>query len=157
GVDCGNHREGIYLRRVATRPGLSDPKLHCAWDSAFSDFFCLPARLAQAFQENRGAARHMKLFLLAISTVAIAAVTYDPAIPYFHQTRSVTVTATDKQNYAVLDADVFEHSRPDLADVRILDGQSQVPFVLVKQSGGTDTKEAQAKILNLGSSGAHTE
>jgi len=99
----------------------------------------------------------MKIFLLAISTVALVAVTYDPEIPYFRQTRSLTITATDKQNYAVLDTDIFEHSRPDLADVRILDGQSQVPFVLVKQSGGTNTKEAQAKILDLGSSGAHTE
>jgi len=99
----------------------------------------------------------MKLILLAISTVALMVGTYDPAIPYFQQTRSVTVTATDKQNYAVLDVDVFTHARPDLADVRILDGQSQVPFVLVRQSGGTDTQETQAKILNLGSVGDHTE
>jgi hypothetical protein len=99
----------------------------------------------------------MKVFLLAVSIAVIAGAVYDPAISYFHRIRSVTVTAPDQQNYAVIDADVFKHARPDLADVRILDGQSQVPFVLVKLSGGTDTQETQAKILNLGSVGTHTE
>jgi len=65
----------------------------------------------------------MKVLLLAVSTAVIAAAVYEPAISYFHQTRSLTVTAPDKQNYAVLDTDVFKHARPDLGDLRILDGQ----------------------------------
>jgi hypothetical protein len=99
----------------------------------------------------------MKVFLLVISTAVLAAGVYEPAISYFHQTRSLTVTAPDKQNYAVLDADVFEHARPDLGDLRILDGQSQVPFVLTRERGGTGTQETEAKILNLGSVGDRTE
>jgi len=99
----------------------------------------------------------MKVLLLAVSTAVIAAAVYEPAISYFHQTRSLTVTAPDKQNYAVLDTDVFKHARPDLGDLRILDGQSQIPFVLTRERGGTSTQETQAKILNLGSVGDRTE
>ena len=69
----------------------------------------------------------------------------------------MTITTPDKQNYAVLDAEVFAHARPDLSDVRIYDGQSQVPYVLVRQSGGSTTQESQAKVLNLGSVGGRTE
>lgn len=99
----------------------------------------------------------MKALLLALSTAALVATSSDPAISYFQQMRSVTVQAADKQNYAVLDADIFRHARSDLGDLRLLDGQSQVPFVLVRQSGGTNTQERQAKILNLGESGGRTE
>ena len=99
----------------------------------------------------------MKGFLLVLSTAVIAAAAYDQRISYFNQTRSVTIAVPDKQNYAVLDADVFKRTRADLGDVRILDGESQVPFVLVKQSGGINAQESQAKILNLGSGGGRTE
>jgi hypothetical protein len=99
----------------------------------------------------------MKVLLLAFSTAVIAAGVYDPAVSYFHQIRSLTITAPDKQNYVVLDADVFKHARPDLGDLRILDGQSQIPFVLTRERGGTSTHETQAKILNLGSVGDRTE
>jgi hypothetical protein len=89
--------------------------------------------------------------------VLLAAAGYDAAIPYFGQTRTVSVAAPDKQNYAAIDAEIFKHARPDLSDIRIYDGQSQVPYVLVRESGGSSTQETSAKILNLGSVAGHTE
>src|SRR5207245_2821812 len=46
---------------------------------------------------------------------------------------------------------------PDLADIRLNDGDSQLPYVLIRQSGGSSTEETSAKVLNLGSVAGHTE
>lgn len=89
--------------------------------------------------------------------VAILAAAYEPAIQYFARTRTVNVTASDRQNYLVVDSDVWKFSRPDLSDLRLYDGQSQVPYALVKQSGGSSSEESAARILNLGKVGDHTE
>lgn len=99
----------------------------------------------------------MKALLLLIAAMAFAATGYEAAIPYFSQTRTVSIGAPEKQSYVPLDADVFAHARPDLSDVRMYDGQTQVPYVLIRQSGGSSTQESQAKILNLGSVGGRTE
>ena len=99
----------------------------------------------------------MKTFLIIVASVMLAAAGYEAAIPYFSQSRSISVSAPDKQNYVALDADVFAHARSDLTDVRIFDDQAQVPYVLIRQSGGSSTQESQAKILNLGSVGGRTE
>lgn len=99
----------------------------------------------------------MKAFLIVFASVIVAATGYEAAIPYFSQTRAISVSAPDKQNYVALDADVFAHAAPELSDIRIYDGQAQVPYVLIRQSGGSNSQESQAKILNLGSVGGRAE
>ncbi len=99
----------------------------------------------------------MKALLVFLVSAAFAAAGYEAAVPYFSQMRSISVSAPEKQNYVVLDGDVFAHTRPELSDVRVYDGQVQVPYVLIRQSGGSSTQESQAKILNLGSVGGRTE
>ncbi len=99
----------------------------------------------------------MKALLVVIASVTFAATGYEAAVPYFSQTRSISIGAPEKQNYVPLDADVFAHARPDLSDVRIYDGQAQVPYVSVRQSGGSSTQESQAKLLNLGSVAGRAE
>lgn len=95
------------------------------------------------------------LFIFLAFTAAASA--YDAAIPYFSRSRPVSVPASASQSYIVVDSDIWKYSRPDLADIRLYDGQSQVPYALVKESGGSSTKEVQAKMLNLGNVGGHTE
>jgi hypothetical protein len=99
----------------------------------------------------------MKALLVVIASVTFAATGYEAAVPYFSQTRTISVGAQDRQNYLPLDGDVFAHARPELSDIRIYDGQAQVPYVLIRQSGGSSTQESQAKILNLGSVAGRTE
>src|SRR5437667_9578008 len=82
---------------------------------------------------------------------------FEAAISYFSRLRNVSVASPNLQNYFVIDPDVWKYARPDLGDVRLYDGQSQVPYALVKQSGGGSSQESAAKILNLGKVGDHTE
>jgi hypothetical protein len=82
---------------------------------------------------------------------------YDPATPYFGHVRDVTIATSGKQNYVVVDSNVWAHSRADLADVRLYDGQAQVPYVIKQRRGGVSSVEQEAKVLNLGSVAGHTE
>ena len=81
----------------------------------------------------------------------------DPSIAYFPRARSVTVAAPDRQNYFIIDADVWQYARADLADLRLYDGASLVPHALATRSGDVSSQEIAAKILNLGSTAGHTE
>ena len=104
----------------------------------------------------------MKSFLKSISTAflltsLLAASGYEASVAYFSRQRSVTMASPDRQNYVLVGADVWKYARPDLADIRLYDGQAQVPYALITQSGGSSTQDSPAKILNLGKTGGRTE
>jgi hypothetical protein len=82
---------------------------------------------------------------------------YQVSTSYFSRTRNVAVQATERQNYFVVDADIWKYARPDLSDLRLYDGQAQVPYALIEQSGGSSSQQSPARILNLGRVGDHTE
>jgi len=98
-----------------------------------------------------------KVVALAASVALFGAFTYDAGIPYFSRTRIVTIASPDKRNVIALDADIWKYARPEFPDLRIYDGQSKVPYALVRENGGSKTQESEAKLLNLGSVGGHTE
>jgi hypothetical protein len=82
---------------------------------------------------------------------------YEAGCAYFTRTRSVVVTFPDRQNYLVVDADIWKFARPDLGDLRLYDGSSQVPYALITERGGSSVQQSAAQILNLGKVGDHTE
>ena len=92
-----------------------------------------------------------------LAIILAASSSHEPLIPYFNRVRDVTHIQPERQNYFVIDADIWKFARPDLADLRLYDGQSQVPFVVRQQSAGSSTRENSVKILNLGSIGDHAE
>jgi hypothetical protein len=80
-----------------------------------------------------------------------------PAIPYFSNVRDVHVTQPDRQNYFVVDEELWSGARRDLGDLRLYAGESAVQYALSEQRAGASSEETEAKILNLGSVGGHTE
>ena len=95
------------------------------------------------------------LFLLFIAFAA--ADTSEPAIAYFSNVREVHVTQPDRQNFFVVDEEIWNHSRSDLGDLRLYKGDSPVQYFLSEQRAGISSEEVPAKILNLGSVAGHTE
>jgi hypothetical protein len=81
----------------------------------------------------------------------------EAAIPYFTNVRDVQIAQTGSQNYYVVDEELWTHSRSDLGDLRLMDGDSPVQYALSEQRAGTTSEEVEAKILNLGSVSGHTE
>jgi hypothetical protein len=96
-------------------------------------------------------------FALGLAVVLVAPSTPEPSISYFTNVRDLRMSQPGSQNYFVVDEEIWNHARPDLADLRIYDGESQVQYALNEQRGGTSSQEAAAKVLNLGSVGGRTE
>jgi hypothetical protein len=96
-------------------------------------------------------------FALGLAVALIAPSTPEPSISYFTNVRDIQISQLGSQNYFAVDEEVWNHARPDLADLRIYDGESQVQYALREERGGTSSQEVVAKILNLGSVGGHTE
>jgi hypothetical protein len=100
----------------------------------------------------------MKINLTGIAVLlvwSLSANEPDPA--YFSNLRQVVVSAVDHQNYVVLDSDVWSHARFDLADLRLYDSGTQVPYELKVESGGSSSEERPARILDLGARQGLTE
>src|SRR5215467_1570330 len=87
-------------------------------------------------------------FCLLMFSAAASTPSADPA--YFRYERNVSVVADDRQNYVVVDPEIWSHARPDLADLRLYNGAAQVPYVMTAQQSGRASLERPAKILNLG-------
>ncbi|MGB9071371.1 MAG: DUF3999 family protein [Terriglobales bacterium] len=76
---------------------------------------------------------------------------------YFSFARDVQINEAGRQNFLVLDADVFQHGRTDLADLRLYDGDRQVPYKLSEARAGSSSEEREVRILDLAAAGDHTE
>jgi Protein of unknown function (DUF3999) len=102
--------------------------------------------------------RSVSLSFLVMLLCALApAANPEPEIQYFKQVRDVSIGASDRQNYFVMDTSIWNHARPDLADLRLFDGGSQVPYQLTSAIASITASEVEAKILNLAQHGDHTE
>ena len=95
--------------------------------------------------------------VLALIAALGTPLTPEPSISYFTNVRDIRISQAGAQNYFVVDEEIWNRARPDLADLRIYDGESQVQYALSEQRGRTSRQEAAAKILNLGSVGGRTE
>lgn len=81
----------------------------------------------------------------------------EPAVAYFTNLREIRIEKPDRQNFFIVDEELWNHSRPDLGDLRLYDSDSPVQYSLSEQRAGTSAEEVEAKILNLGSDCGHTE
>jgi hypothetical protein len=95
--------------------------------------------------------------LLLLFGMADAASHPEAAIPYFTNVREVRIAEPGRQNFIVVDEELWNHSRPDLADLRLYDEGTAVQYALSEQRAGVSSEEASAKILNLGTVAGHTE
>jgi hypothetical protein len=99
----------------------------------------------------------MKPVSLLLLLWAVIDVAHGPTISFLSNVRDVRITAPGRQNYFVVDEELWQHARPDLADLRLFDGSTQVPYAVTLERGGVSSAETPAKILNLGSVAGKTE
>jgi hypothetical protein len=81
----------------------------------------------------------------------------EAAIAYFSNVREIHAGQPDRQNFIVVDEEIWNHSRANLGDLRLYDGDSPVQYSLSEQRAGISSEEVEAKILNLGSVSGHAE
>ena len=95
--------------------------------------------------------------LLILCGFAFAQPVVAPVREYLRYTRDVQIAQPGKQNYFVVDAAIWAHSRADLSDVRLYDRDVLIPYALCEEQGASSTVEREARILNLGVRGGRTE
>src|ERR1700727_248189 len=100
---------------------------------------------------------HTIVLMLLFAPSAPGSGASGPAIPYFQNVRDVQITEPEKQNFFVVDEELWTHSRADLGDLRLYDGGSLVQYAIFEQRASIASDELEAKILNLGSVSGHTE
>jgi hypothetical protein len=81
----------------------------------------------------------------------------EAAIPYFAMVRDVHIAQAERQNFFAIDLALWNHSRADLGDLRLYDGNSTVQYFLGQEDAGVSSEEVEAKIFNLGSVAGRTE
>ena len=76
---------------------------------------------------------------------------------YFRYERPANPAKTTGQHYVAVDETLWQHARPDLGDVRIYWQQTEVPYKLIIESGGTETERKSFRVLQPGIVGGKTQ
>ncbi|HEY6444109.1 MAG TPA: DUF3999 family protein [Candidatus Acidoferrales bacterium] len=76
---------------------------------------------------------------------------------YFKYVRQVKPAESSGQHYVVVDETLWRHARPDLGDVRIYSQQTEIPYKLITESGGTETEQKSFRVLQPGMVGGKTQ
>ena len=87
--------------------------------------------------------------LLAAAAVAAA------DVHYFRYTRPVEATGASGQGCVAIDPAMFAHAAPELADLRLYNGSSEVPYAL-RVASAPAVPAVDVAALNTGSSGGAT-
>jgi len=95
--------------------------------------------------------------LALITILADMPIHPDAAVQYFTNVRDVHISDSGKQNYFVVDQEIWTHSRSDLGDLRLYAGDSLVQHAVSEQREGVASDEEEAKVLNLGVVSGHTQ
>ncbi len=78
------------------------------------------------------------------------------SIAYFKYQRPVQVSGSG-QHYVVVDDGVWSHARPDLGDLRLYAGQTEVPYALLTEHGSQQHEHEEVSVLQQSVVGGKTQ
>lgn len=92
-----------------------------------------------------------RTWLAVLAAVSLGFAADRPAArPYFTTDRPIQAAQSNRQNYFVIDDDIWQHARADLADLRIYDDAGgEVPYAVVLQGERSNLRSVDAKVFNL--------
>ncbi len=91
------------------------------------------------------------------SGVLVALLAANISFGYFRYVRQAEPAKSSGQHYVAVDETVWKHARPDLSDVRIYSQQTEIPYKLITESGGTETERKSFRVLQPGIVGGKTQ
>jgi hypothetical protein len=75
-----------------------------------------------------------------------AAIVAGPSIPYFKYQRAVQAQP-DGQRFVAVDEQIWKNARPDLGDLRLYNGQQEVPYALMVERGSRENDNKDVRVL----------
>jgi len=91
-----------------------------------------------------------------VSALVLLAVT-SASISYLRYSRDIQGAAAGHQAYVIVDEAVWQHTRPDLADLRLYAGNDEIPYALETERGNSETAQKEVRILQPGTVGGKTQ
>ena len=80
-----------------------------------------------------------------------------PAITYFKYQRPIGAASEGGQHYAVVDETVWQHSLPNLDDLRIYAAGKEIPYARRTMWGSRETEQKTVRVLQPGTLGGKTQ
>src|SRR3979411_102581 len=94
---------------------------------------------------------------IKMSAVLLAAVIVaGPSIPYFKYQRAVQAQP-DGQRFVAVDEQIWKKARPDLGDLRLYNGQQEVPYALMVERGSRENDNKDVRVLQQSVVGGKTQ
>jgi hypothetical protein len=91
------------------------------------------------------------------SALLAALLAANVSFAYFRYERPAEPAKTTGQHYVIVDDTLWQHARPDLGDVRIYLEQTEIPYKLIIESGGSETERKSFRVLQPGIVGGKTQ
>jgi hypothetical protein len=93
-----------------------------------------------------------------ISSAALALILAISASPsYFKYRRQVQSISSAGQHYVVVDEALWRHARPNLDDIRMYAAETEIPYKMTVETGGSETEQKQFRVLQPASIGGKTQ
>ena len=92
------------------------------------------------------------IFKLAAITLFAGA-----SVSYFKYFRDVKTGSADHQQFIAVDETIWQHARPDLADLRLYAGQTEVPYAITVERGSYQTERRDVRVLQPARVGGKTQ
>jgi len=94
--------------------------------------------------------------LLALVSVSAGASDLNPA--YFTNVRDVRIAHPDRQNYLVVDSELWDKGTTALGDLRLVSPSgAEIPYALVVKRGSSGARQTEVQVLQLGTVGGATD
>jgi len=79
-----------------------------------------------------------------------------PALPYFKYQRPLQASPGG-QRYVAVDEAIWKNARPDLGDLRLYNGQQEVPYALTVERGSRENDTKDVRVLQQSVAGGKTQ
>jgi Protein of unknown function (DUF3999) len=76
---------------------------------------------------------------------------------YFRYRRETQATSSSGQHYFVVDETFWWHARPDLSDVRMYIGETEIPYKFTVHAGSVETEQKEFRVLQPASVSGKTQ
>lgn len=92
-----------------------------------------------------------------IAVLLFSAMLTGPSLSYFKYQREVQSGGDQGQRYFPVDETLWEKARPDLGDLRLYVGQSEVPYALSTERGSSEEEHKEVRVLQPGTVAGKTQ
>jgi hypothetical protein len=93
----------------------------------------------------------------AFASVLLLFLAASPSTSYFRYRREAQATNSSGQHYFVVDETFWWHARPDLSDLRMYIGETEIPYKFTVHAGSVETEQKEFRVLQPAAVGGKTQ